>query len=474
MVRKTSHKRFLGLFFISAFSITIASCSNNENYVNFYNFDGSLLWQTKYYPGMQLSYGGETPIKQPDEVYEYTFSGWNHSLRDVDKHRNYYALYNKDFRSFTVSFENYDNTLLKTATVKYGQSAFDFAPEDPVRTNEARTHYKFSHWEGNDLSYVTSDLVCTAVYSEIECFEIKYIDYDNTLIKTEYVEKGKDALFEYSNFRDADPDHYYAFSGWDTVLTNVQCDMVAKATYKLVNAYTVTFKNYNGTILGTSKGPEGFTAQYNGSTPTRPSTTSGDYQYTYTFSGWDKKLENVQQSFETTAQFNTTSYNYRYPEIVSEIKDYVRKHGGYSDGTYGYVFSIDTSGGYVYTGILELSGSSLSIWMTTIKNDSTGSRSTSTRLYLSSNWNNGNFYFTYQFLVKNNSGSTIQEDLGDGDLYGPSFSGSSTIYFDWYSGTMNKSVAAANCASMISISLDKFAKSSTWSMSSLGFNNYNY
>ena len=459
-------------------SVGLISCGETPtDYVKFYNYDGKLLWQTEYYPGMILTYGGENPVKPSDDIYEYTFTGWNHSLYDVSTYKNFYAQYSKDFRSFTVSFRNYDNTLLKTASVKYGQNAYDYAPENPTRENEDRTHFRFSHWDGGDLSYVTSDLLCTAIYTKIECFEIQYIDFDGTIINVEYVEKGGDSTYTYSNAREADPNHFYVFSGWDVSVTNVQCDMVVNATYHLVNAYIVTFKNYDGNVLGTSKGPEGFTAQYNGSTPSKPSTTSGDYKYTYTFSGWDRSLENVRNNFETKAQYKTSSYNYRYPEIISELKDYLREHGGYSDGTYSFVFSIDTSSsGFLYTGILQMEGYNgrLSIWLSSVKTDSSGTRATSTRLYLDDYWNNGYFNFSYQFLIKNASGYTTQDDLGSGSMYGPTFNSNATLYFNWYSGTMNEEVAAYNCALMLSISLDKFAKSSTWSMASLGFNNYNY
>lgn len=50
--------------------------------------------------------------------------------------------------------------------------------------------------------------------------------------------------------------------------------------------YTITWKNYDGTVLETDTVTEGDTPVYNGSTPTR----AEDDQYTYTFEGWDKTV----------------------------------------------------------------------------------------------------------------------------------------------------------------------------------------
>ena len=69
--------------------------------------------------------------------------------------------------------------------------------------------------------------------------------------------------------------------------------------------YTVTFKNYDGTVLQETKGlAKGALISYDGETPVRPE----DEDYTYTFTGWDPAVVlNVTGDAVYTAKFNAVS-----------------------------------------------------------------------------------------------------------------------------------------------------------------------
>lgn len=70
----------------------------------------------------------------------------------------------------------------------------------------------------------------------------------------------------------------------------------------LCRSYTVTWKNWDGTVLKTEVLPEGRTPVYDGETPTRPE----DYAYTYTFAGWDAEPAAVTGDAVYTATFSKT------------------------------------------------------------------------------------------------------------------------------------------------------------------------
>ena len=91
--------------------------------------------------------------------------------------------------------------------------------------------------------------------------------------------------------------------------------------------YKVTFANYDETVLFTDTVKAGETAVYEGETPTRPA----DDEYTYTFSGWDKTLTNVQSSFTTKATYTSTPIG--GGEVVPTSGYHILKDGQYTEMT---------------------------------------------------------------------------------------------------------------------------------------------
>lgn len=68
--------------------------------------------------------------------------------------------------------------------------------------------------------------------------------------------------------------------------------------------YTITWKNYDGTILETDTNVEyGVTPHYDGQTPTKVS----DTQYDYTFSGWTPTIQTVKGNTTYTAEYVSKS-----------------------------------------------------------------------------------------------------------------------------------------------------------------------
>lgn len=111
--------------------------------------------------------------------------------------------------------------------------------------------------------------------------------------------------------------------------------------YKVAEAYTVTFNNYDGTQLQTGYIEKNVLPTYDG-TPTKPS----DAQYDYIFTGWDPAIEAVTANATYTATFNDhtiRSYQVRWENIDgSEIRTDQKDYGAqpsyegtptYSDGT---------------------------------------------------------------------------------------------------------------------------------------------
>ena len=70
--------------------------------------------------------------------------------------------------------------------------------------------------------------------------------------------------------------------------------------------YTITFKDYDGTVLQTSSVKKGETPAYNKSNPSR----ENDDNYSYTFSGWQPTLTKVSEDAVYTATYTSQSLPY--------------------------------------------------------------------------------------------------------------------------------------------------------------------
>ena len=122
--------------------------------------------------------------------------------------------------TYSVTFKDWDGTILKTETVKEGSSAI--APSNPTRNG-----YKFTGWD-KTFNNVTSDLTVTAQYVEIIYYTVTFVDWDGTVLKTQTVEKGTSATAPNNPTRNG-----YKFTGWDKTFNNVTSDLTVTAQYIL-------------------------------------------------------------------------------------------------------------------------------------------------------------------------------------------------------------------------------------------------
>lgn len=142
---------------------------------------------------------------------------------------------------------------------------------------------------------VWKDFNVTAIGQEpviLTYYSVTFKDWDGTILKIEQVEEGASATAPENPTRDS-----YTFTGWDKDFSNVTSDLIVTAQY-IQNTpsstyYTVTFKDWDGAVLGTQQVKKGESA----TAPADP-TREG-----YTFIGWDKNFSNVQSNLVVTAQY---------------------------------------------------------------------------------------------------------------------------------------------------------------------------
>lgn len=194
---------------------------------------------------------------------------------------------------WTVTFYDWDaeqetNVSVSKQSVLEGESAT--AP-----TPAGRSGYIFSKWD-KDYTEVYSDLTVTAVYETAPDgygkHLVTYIDYDDSVYATEYVEDGGDALMSFKEPTRSG----YTFTGWRGSLTNITADTTVYAEYK--EGYLVRWYYYdtdgNKTLFYSDYIAEG----ESGPTLGQPISKSG-----YTFTGWLPSVTNITEPTDTYAQY---------------------------------------------------------------------------------------------------------------------------------------------------------------------------
>jgi len=268
--------------------------------IRFVNYDGTLLDEQTIYKGQIPEYSGETPTKS-DAANTYVFLGWTPAVVAGNGDATYIATYSSSLNQYTVTFKNDDGTTLSSETLYHGATP---TCAEPSKQADAQYTYTFSGWSP-EVTTVTANVVYTATYSSTKNkYTITWLDDDDSSLGTTTVEYGK--VPTHANPTKLNTAEYtYSFAGWDNTPVAVTGDATYKATYSAVkNSYTVTWRNEDNSLLGTT------VLEY-GVMPTHEDLTkTGTAQYSYTFAGWTPTLAAVKGDATYTASFIQTTNRY--------------------------------------------------------------------------------------------------------------------------------------------------------------------
>lgn len=253
--------------------------------VYFWGKDGTIL-------DTQVVKGGEDAVPpEAPEIEGYTFTGWLPSYKSVNRDLDIVAQYqmnDPEDAKLTVSFVDYDDTVIKEDRVSPGADAIP--PSDPVREG-----YRFTGWRPA-FTNVTENITVYAQYEKIDSDELKYevtfLDYDDKVLKIDRVSPGADAEPPVDPVRSG-----YRFTGWRPDYTKVQGDMTVYAQYEAVDSedtkYVVRFIDYNDQVLYSQKVNPGEDAIE----PKEP------VREGYVFTGWRPAITNITKDLDTYAQY---------------------------------------------------------------------------------------------------------------------------------------------------------------------------
>ncbi len=288
---------------------TTESTTAQQTYytVVFLDGDGSTLDTQSVLEGGSATEPTEEPIKAPTAEYSYIFTNWDQDFDNVTSDMVINPVFAQTVNQYTVTFHDYDGTVLDTQSVDYGSGAIE--PTQPTRDGDAEHSYTFDHWDVA-FNYITEDLIVTAVYTEsVNTFVVSFYDYDGALIISEIIAYGSDGQPPLNPFRESDATNAYTFIGWDTDFTNITSNLDVHAMYMPVplgQTYEVNFYDGDGKLIETQTVNHGEDAV----SPTVTPTKAEDAQYTYTFHSWNKPLTNIDKNMDIYPIFEETSKEY--------------------------------------------------------------------------------------------------------------------------------------------------------------------
>ena len=198
---------------------------------------------------------------------------------------------------YTITWKQDDGTTINQTTVEYGQ-----VPTHENVTKEATVEftYAFAGWTP-EIVVVTEDATYTATYTSTRNrYTITWKQDDGTTIDQTIVEYGQVPTHENAS-KDATAEYTYTFAGWTPEIVAVTGDATYAATYNsIINKYTITFKNEDGSVLCVDEWEYG----------TLPSCEEpkkeDDEKYMYTFAGWYPEVETVNANATYTATYTAT------------------------------------------------------------------------------------------------------------------------------------------------------------------------
>ncbi len=104
----------------------------------------------------------EAPVKASDEVYNYTFAGWDCELVAVTEEKTYTATFTPSYVNYTVVFKGEDGKVVSSKDdYHYGDTIV--VPEGPEKASDKVYSYTFAGW--NNAESVTGNAEYTATYT---------------------------------------------------------------------------------------------------------------------------------------------------------------------------------------------------------------------------------------------------------------------------------------------------------------------
>lgn len=210
---------------------------------------------------------------------------------------------NKGPKTYTVTWKNYDGTVLEIDEGVVEETVPTYDGPTPSKARTAEFTYTWTGWTPN-VEAISQDVEYTATFEEERnVYQITWKNDDGSVLKTNTFAYGETPSFGDANPTKPSTEEFdYTFANWSPAILPVTGEATYTAVYtKQTRHYTITWKNYDGSVLETDSVAYGNLPKYNGETPTREATSRA----TYTWSHWSPEIQTVRGDQEYTAQYDS-------------------------------------------------------------------------------------------------------------------------------------------------------------------------
>ena len=310
-----------GMFVMPAKSVRFNAYAQQSSFtVTWKNWNGAVLATTTVAFGEMPSYPGSAPARAPNSVYSYTFAGWDPQVSAATADATYTAKYTTSYVMYSITYLPGEHGTFEsqTYTVRYGVETPAFEG-----TAAGEEGYSFAGWSPSVGQIVTGNAAYTAQWSA-NSYTVTY-RVDGSRIASETHQIGETVSVRAPYVKDG-----YNVTPWTTSDATVSSGkFVMPAKNVVFNAYTqqtsftITWKNWDGSVLETDTVAYGSVPTYSGASPTRAATA----EYSYRFAGWTPDVLVATEDATYAATFDAIKRTYSVRYLPGE-------HGTFQAQTY--------------------------------------------------------------------------------------------------------------------------------------------
>lgn len=316
--------------------LTLTAQWTPANYTITYNLNGGTV--TGNPTGYTIESAAIT-LNNPTKT-GYTFAGWTGTDLAGAQMNVTIPTGSTGDRAYTATWTPIEYTIsyhgLEGATVSGNPTGYTIESDDITLSNPTKDGYAFAGWTGTGLTAATESVTITkgsmgnreytATWTPLYKYELVFDDNTTdevTNMPEGYSSTAWEANASYTHSWTGEPTRTgYTFLGWSTesdaaaskitsyTLNGTAADTTKVTLYAIwqINKYTVTWKNWDGSVLETDTDvPYGTKPTYDGEKPEKAS----DQQYNYVFAGWSPEVSAVGESDVTyTATYTPVLQEY--------------------------------------------------------------------------------------------------------------------------------------------------------------------